>query len=212
VATILVVCTGNICRSPMAEGLLRQRLFERGILDVDVESAGVAGWEDSPATSEAVKAVAEYGVDISEHLARRLSGSMADRADLIIAMCEEHADAVARLLPEAAPRTFTLKELVNLLDDVSLPPIDPTEPEHVRDRLDQVVSGADALRFAGARHLPDPDIADPLGLGLEAYRATAWELGELVDRLMAAVFPDEQAPPADAIPAAGADHTTGDRG
>ena len=85
-----------------------------------------------------------------------------------------------------------------------------TELQDIVDRLDMVAQVADARRFDGGKRLSDPDIADPLGLGLEAYRATAWELGHLVDRLVDTIFPGGQAPPAEAAPAAGADHTTGE--
>src|SRR5437764_4816221 len=113
--SVLLVCTGNICRSPMAEGLLRDRLARRRV-DLDVRSTGVAGLEGSAATPEAVRAAAELGVDISGHVARRFVPNQAFDADLVIAMTEEHVVAMAQTASGAAARTFTLKELVNILD------------------------------------------------------------------------------------------------
>jgi protein-tyrosine phosphatase len=184
VSTILIVCTGNICRSPMAEGLLRRELAERGIEGVLVESAGISGWDGSPATVEAVEAMAGNGIDISAHLGRRLSRSMVSSGDLILAMAAEHRDGVAQVDPRAASRTFTLKELVNLL-------------EHQRvgargtpgERIREAVELADGLRRSGAgAGLLDEDVADPLGLSLPAFQAAAWELGELTRRLVDRLF------------------------
>src|SRR2546422_7739588 len=115
-ARILLVCTGNICRSPMAEGFLRQLLDERGAGEVEVSSAGVQSWDDSPATPEAVRALQERGIDISDHLAQRLNRSLIEEADLVLGMAGDHRDAVVRIVPGAADRTFTLKEFVQLLE------------------------------------------------------------------------------------------------
>src|SRR5689334_10256809 len=109
-ATILLVCTGNICRSPMAQGLLRDQLARRGIDQVHVESCGTAGWDGSPATPEAVAALGEQGIDISSHLARRLVRRLVDGTSLVLGMTTEHRDAVLRMAPDALDRTFTLKE------------------------------------------------------------------------------------------------------
>src|SRR5205085_6336820 len=73
VATILLVCTGNICRTPMARALLAERFRLRGVDRVDIVSAGTVGWQGSPATPEAQAAVAELGLDASAHSARRLT-------------------------------------------------------------------------------------------------------------------------------------------
>ena len=184
VANILIVCTGNICRSPMAQGFLRHLLGERGLGDVTVESAGVSAWADGEATPEAIEALRELGIDISDHRARRLRRSMIEAADLVIGMAIEHRDAVVHLAPGAASRTFTLKELAALLEGLNGAwGADPTEALR-----------AGAARGAEVRALPDrplltdEDVADPLGLGLESFRATAWELGELSERLVASVF------------------------
>jgi glycine hydroxymethyltransferase len=194
--SILVVCTGNICRSPMAAGILRDRLARRGV-DIDVLSSGVAGWEGSGATDEAVRAAGELGVDISGHVARRFSPSQLSEADLVVAMTEEHAAAITQSSPHASVRTFTLKELVNLLDHSSET---QTEGDGAADavpvggdavaRLRHAVMEADRRRAEGdVAPSADTDIADPLGLGLEAYRATAWELEQLTDRLVDSIFP-----------------------
>jgi protein-tyrosine phosphatase len=183
--TILVVCTGNICRSPIAEGFLRQVLEDRRIEGVEVESAGVSGLDGSPAVHEAVSALAERGVDISSHLARTLTRRMTESADLVLAMTSDQRDAMARLAPAAADRTFTLKELVYLIDRRERRPTggDPGQ------QMVAAASNAAAMRRAGdALDLVDEDIQDPLGLGSDVFRAVAWQLETLVRRLVDGLF------------------------
>jgi protein-tyrosine phosphatase len=184
-ASILVVCTGNICRSPIAEGFLRQILADRGIDGVEVDSAGVSGLDGYPAVPEAVSPLVERDVDISSHLARRLTRQMVESADLVVAMASEHRDAMARMAPSAADRTFTLKELVYLLDRQG-PKRSGGDPG---ERIAVAVSDAASMRGAGAaRDLADEDIPDPLGLGQEAFRAIAWQLETLVRQLVDGLF------------------------
>jgi len=179
--SILVVCTGNICRSPMAEGFLRDALGRRlGEGAPDVSSAGTAGWEGSPAMPESVDAAGEFDVDISGHRGRRLTIEMARGADLLLCMATEHRDAIDSAARDLGERTFTLKELVRLLE------VEP--PDSVDEGFAVRLHAADAARRSGA--VPpsrDDDIADPLGQPPEAYRAIAWELhgwiGRLVDGL-----------------------------
>jgi len=184
VANILLVCTGNICRSPMAQGLLRHVLAERGLEDITVESAGTSAWGDSEATPEAVEALRELGIDISEHQARRLSRSMIDTADLVLGLAAEHREAVLRISPEAMSRTFTLKELVALLE--------ARQVERTGDPIQRLRAGAAAGSEVRASPdqpvLADEDVGDPLGLGLHAFQASAWEIEDLVRRLVTSVF------------------------
>jgi low molecular weight protein-tyrosine phosphatase len=182
---ILVVCTGNVCRSPIAEGLLKDALQRRFADKVpSVESAGTAGWERSGAMPASVDAARELGIDISGHRGRRLRVEMVREADLVICMAGEHRELVVEQVPDVAGRTFTLKELVRLLE--ALPPAPTGAPTWT---LAPRVAGAHALRQAGSgvRH-HDEDIADPLGQPIDAYRAVAWELGEWIRRLEEGLF------------------------
>lgn len=183
-SSILVVCTGNICRSPIAAGLLRDALDQRfGDRAPVVGSAGTWGVEGSPATSEAVAAAAERGIDIDDHRARRLTGAIAQSANLVICMATEHRDALAGL-PAMAPRTFTLKELVRLLE--WLP---PTRPDVPTDPLAHRIDAANTARRAGfTGNRLDEDVVDPLGLPLQSYRAIAWELAGWTDRLVHGLY------------------------
>ncbi len=175
-ARVLIVCTGNVCRSPIAEGLLRAAFVERLGAEVpEVVSAGTMGWEGSGADPSSIEAAAERGVDISAHVACALKAFEIRETDLVIGMASEHKDAVARMEPEAVPRTFTLKELVRLLDALPEPGDGP-----MSDR----VEAADELRRGGFAGAPgDLDVVDPLGMPAESFRAVAWELDELCARL-----------------------------
>lgn len=177
---ILVVCTGNICRSPMAEGFLRSLLASRGAGHIDVSSVGTSGWDGSPATHEAVEAALERGVDISGHRARRLDPSHVLSADLVVGMTTAHRDRAVQMVPEAHGRSFTMKELVRLLE--ALPPGEGAD-------VTGLVAAAAALRdegFAGNPH--DEDVSDPIGMSLAVYRAVAWEVDGLSERLVGALL------------------------
>jgi len=181
-SAVLVVCTGNVCRSPMAEGFLRAAFVRRlGDAAPRVSSAGTAGWDGSGATPEAVDAAAERGVDIREHVARKLDTSMIDGAAVIVCMAAEQRDAVGRLAPAAAERTFTLKELTGLLEARGTPA--------GADDLARRVADAAALRGSGGPERPaDEDVVDPLGAPPSVYRAVAWELDTFSQRLVRAAF------------------------
>lgn len=183
--SILVVCTGNICRSPIAEGLLRDALTSRfGEAAPAVTSSGTMGLTGSGAMPESIEAAAERGTDIAGHVARRLSVAQIQQADLVVAMAREHREAVARRGAEAEAKAFTLKELTRILEHVPL-----AGPGGAPLSLRARVEAADADRRAGFPGNPrDEDIADPLGMPLESYRAVAWELDGWTDRLVDGLY------------------------
>lgn len=96
--SVLMVCTGNICRSPMAEGLLARQLPQPLKPLVSVRSAGTHGLHGNMAEPLAVKAAADHGVDIGNHRARFLDARMIRSADLVIGMEKYHIDYINSLL------------------------------------------------------------------------------------------------------------------
>jgi protein-tyrosine phosphatase len=193
---LLIVCTGNICRSPIADGLLVTRLVPLGG-GIEVRSAGTWGRKGSPATPEAVSAAAQHGIDIQAHRSSTFTADLADRADLIITMTSEQAEEVLAEAPDAGPKTFTLKELVAILR--SLPPVPSGNP--TRDGLLRRIADAAGARSAAGYGAPaDLDVADPLGLSETMYRAIAKELEGLVDELMRGLVGGREALRAEAEP------------
>ena len=131
---VLVVCTGNTCRSPMAEGWLKQKLSGKGWR---VESAGVAAWGGEPASPEAVEAMRGVGIDISGHRSQALSNSLVGGANYILAMTEGHRREVVRRWPEAGAKTFLVHDFgLGESRDVGDPAGYPVEVyQHTRDEL-----------------------------------------------------------------------------
>lgn len=111
---ILFVCTGNTCRSPMAAALLRDELSKLGVTNVIVKSAGIAAISGVPASENAVKAMAEEGIDIGDHAASLVDGDALDRADAVYAMTEAHRAALVARYPQYA---YKFKVLGGGVDD-----------------------------------------------------------------------------------------------
>lgn len=105
---ILVVCVGNICRSPMAEALLRRAL--RGQDGITVESAGLGALVGHPASEHSVDLMAELGEDITSHRARQIHPDMVRAADLVLVMEAGHKRAIDDADPAARGKVYRLGE------------------------------------------------------------------------------------------------------
>lgn len=99
--SVLFVCTGNTCRSPMAEIQARQRAEAAGFAALGVSSAGTSAENGSAASDQAVRVAAGRGLDLSSHRARALTPEQIASSDLVITMTRRHSDVVARLAPTA---------------------------------------------------------------------------------------------------------------
>ncbi len=112
--TILFVCTGNVCRSPMAEGLFRQAV--RGQGNYLALSAGVGAVDGHAPSPHAVRALKELEVDISNQRSQMLTAELVEKADYIFGMTHGHVDAVTMLYPQAAEKVFLLREFDDTVD------------------------------------------------------------------------------------------------
>jgi len=181
VLTVLFVCTGNICRSPLAEGFLADRSRRLPDGAVRVRSAGTWARGGDPPVPESILVARERGVDISGQECAPLTAQELDGADLIVAMAEEHREQIVQLDPQAAVRTFTLEELASILAAMG-----PANGDGVRARL------AEAHLRRGPQH--GGDVRDPLGLGIETYRDVGRQIETAVDAVVTGLFGVGEAP------------------
>lgn len=97
---ILFVCTGNTCRSPMAEGIFKKLLADRNITDIECSSAGLFAMTGDEVTPNSVKACERFGVDISAHRARRINEYILDETDEFVCMTQQHASSLSLYVPQ----------------------------------------------------------------------------------------------------------------
>ncbi|MET8259893.1 phosphotyrosine protein phosphatase [Micromonospora sp. NPDC005553] len=199
--TVLHVCMGNICRSPMAERLLalavRERLTRRSQDPAQAEelvhshSAGTGGWHAGEEMNPpAARQVTGRGGDVAGFAARKLRSDHIDAADLVLTATADQQEYVVALRPDAAARTFVLGEFGRLLaavDTAALPPGDAT-PEAVYARGMALVAAAHDARL-GASALTTDDLDDPWGRGDQCFSRVADEIEETVHPLAGALLP-----------------------
>ncbi|PZG01246.1 arsenate reductase/protein-tyrosine-phosphatase family protein [Micromonospora deserti] len=199
--TVLHVCMGNICRSPMAERLLalavRERLARRELDPRRAEellhshSAGTGGWHAGEEMNPpAARQVGSRGGSVAGFAARKLRSDHIDAADLVLTATADQQEYVVALRPDAAARTFVLGEFGRLLaavDAAGLPPAEAT-PEGVYARGVALVAAVHAAR-RGTTPLPTDDLDDPWGRGDQCFSRVADEIEETVHPLAAALLP-----------------------
>lgn len=191
---ILMVCTGNICRSPLMERLfvarLRAHLPPADAARFEVSSAGTWAMDGEPMSPDAAETLVSLGGDPSDFTGRDLSVEMIHDADLILTATREHGRLVVTSEPRAAGRTLTLREFARLLGPVTPSDIagrvasnDPVE------RMTAIVAAALAQR--GLVPVGDPaddDIADPYGRDRPAFVRAASEIDAALAVPLAVLF------------------------
>ncbi|HEX2774583.1 MAG TPA: phosphotyrosine protein phosphatase [Micromonosporaceae bacterium] len=203
--TVLHVCMGNICRSPMAERLLTRAVRDRvawgvrehAVADIVEDallhshSAGTGGWHAGEEMNPpAARQVSSRGGDPNGFAARRLLSEHIDGADLVLTATADQQDYVIALRPDAAPRTFVLGQFGRLLaavDRAALPAADLT-PEAVYARGVALVEAVDAARD-GSPPLPSDDLDDPWGRGDQTFSRVADEIEDAVVPLVGLLLP-----------------------
>ncbi|AWB96154.1 low molecular weight phosphatase family protein [Agromyces badenianii] len=195
---ILTVCTGNICRSPLAEQLLRRELA--GIEGVTVASAGTVALVGHGMTPEAQTISTRLGAtDASAHVARLLTEQFIAESDLVLGLAREHRRAVVELVPAATRHTFTLREFGRLAASVTDADLDasvspfagPVEAglssaARIASNLKIAVQAAASLRgvVEPLESPDDADVIDPYGQPVAVYEEST---AQLVPALQATV-------------------------
>lgn len=157
IKTILFVCTGNTCRSAMAEGLFKKMLRERkgDNRRFHIMSAGISALPGMSPTSEAIKVMAEQGIDISRHMATQVQEDLIKKADLILVMSHAHRDYIKKKFTFAQDKIYLLKEFARIGEFKST------------QRTDK-----------------NYEIVDPLGRPIEFYRMIARQLKENLEKIL----------------------------
>ena len=177
---LVVLCTGNRFRSPLAEVLLRD--LTDG-LPVDVTSGGTLRLSPTPAMPEAIEAATAMQLDLSPHLCRHMSEAGLADADLVVGFERMHVATAVVDGGAAAERTFTMPELVGLLREV-----EPRETDPVARAREAVALANQARSGRPPQSLDANELEDPYGRSAKVYRETADRIEALAEELAARLF------------------------
>lgn len=189
---ILTVCTGNICRSPLAELMLADRLHG---LPVEVGSAGTYGMVGEGVEPTVAEIASQrFGLDPTSHRARKLSERQLRDADLILVLTERHLTRALDLVPAAVGRTFTLTEYARIsraLDAADADPRSLSQHVELAGRLRGAVRSQAAQESRGSAWL---DVADPMGKSREVHEVVADEIDAATRAIATSLRAATQAP------------------
>ncbi len=183
--TVLMVCTGNIGRSPMMERIMLHQLREHGAdAWTSVRSAGT--WARSGGSMEpfAAQVLDERGLDATGFGATPITEALVAGADLVLTATREHRSRAVNLVPAAVRRTFTILELQRVVRATGEVPVAGDVAR--ADRARAAVAWAAQMRGAVPRpaHDEDDDLLDPLGQPVDVYRARADAVGTAVEQIV----------------------------
>lgn len=183
---ILFVCTGNTCRSPMAESMMRHLMKERGI-EAEVRSAGVSAWNGTPMSEHAQQVLQHRKMDNPDFSSQLLSDSLVEWADLVLTLTSGHKRHVLQLFPDVSEKTFTLNEYANQSQQDSSLEEWTSFTAELQMKIAQGIqpTEADITRYYTLQQkLPNMDIADPYGGSLEDYQMTAQEIEAAINKIL----------------------------
>lgn len=184
----LTVCTGNICRSPLAELLLATRLADLG---VTVSSAGTRGLRSAPMTAEAVSIADQLGIAherAAGHRSRFLTEAHLGSPDVIFAMTRDHRRHIVELAPTRLRSTFTVREFARLaagVSDAAVTEAAARAGDDPASRLRAAVTLVASQRGVGAPPASpdDDDVIDPYGRSWQTYVLSAQQLVPAIDQV-----------------------------
>lgn len=172
---VLLVCTGNICRSPVAEVLLRKHWAQER--DVHISSAGTQAHVGAPIYAPIRKLLVDGGLPDGPFAARQVTPGIVEVADLVLVMTREHRSSVVVLHPPAVRRTFTLREFARVAP-LAAPFL---EGDTLAQRLSSLGSVAARLRGLAPANAIQDAITDPYGRGQPACLTAVDQIEQTVD-------------------------------
>jgi protein-tyrosine phosphatase len=182
---IIFVCTGNICRSPMAEQMLVQKAAKNK-LPVKVLSAGVMAMTGDPMTPQSADAMTQRGYTATKHISQDLTPKILEDADLVLAATLDHRSELARMLPKASKYSFTIDEFARLTSFLMTDPEFQDEfkkkAKETREHyLKRAIQEAVLLRGMVPTSLDPKDVIDPYGESIEVYNQVAEHIDVMLE-------------------------------
>lgn len=182
---VVFVCTGNICRSPMAEQMLIEKAA-KAKLPISVSSAGVMAMTGDPMTKESAEAMKLRGFTPTKHVSQDLTPKILEEADLVLTATLDHRSELARMLPKASKYSFTIDEFARLTSFLMADPEFQEEfkkkPRETREQyLKRATQEAVLLRGMVPTNLDPKDVVDPYGESVEVYNQVAEHIDVMLE-------------------------------
>lgn len=178
---VLLVCTANVCRSPIAEHLFRRAISHSSVATWEIESAGTRAEPGLEMHPLAERVLTRKGVDVSRFRTQRLSRGLIDEADLILTAERMHRAAVVTLEPRAVRNTFTIRQFARMASGVTELNSLGDPAALGRELVAQATEARSGLQPLASR---DEDIPDPMGRGSAAFRRCANHLTQLISEII----------------------------
>jgi len=178
---LLVICTANICRSPMLQAMITRLVDERD-LPMTVSSAGFM-FDNEPASPTVREVMSERDFDLGDHRSRIVNVELVAASDLVLTMERSHARKIIVLSPESSGKVHTAVGFAACLSELEPPPSPGESPVEILSRVAALQASS---RLLGAG---DDDIADPHGRHRRVHRDTADQLQRIADDVVTKLFP-----------------------